>query len=199
MKSKYLIVFLVIFIPLFYCEKKQPSRSINMEDRSEIIAKTREYVLSVSSQPFQPLHYSVLDEFLPREYDGVESENRDAKTVSVYNLKSSYAHAEYSLKDEASIEIDIIDFAGNTRHPAFISFKMLSLSGVEEEGINGYRKLVEIAGLPGFREYDSRNKKTVLTVLAGERIIIRVSSLKLEPEEVDRFLKKIDLKQLSEV
>jgi hypothetical protein len=197
MKIKMLILILAIFI--IYCNKEKEIKSFIDSNRSNIIDDAKNYIINIASSPLTPVDYNLLIKFIPRDFEGADAEDVDAKTVSILNMKSTYAKAIYNFPDKSYIKINIVDIAGNKNHPVFISFTTLTMTGVEEEGINGYKKIIKIGEFHGYRQFRKSNKKTDLSLLVGYRIILKLLCVGIEEDDVDKFIKKIKLKKLSKI
>ena len=137
--------------------------------------------------------FEKLEALLP-EYAGWEKSDAKGQQVSM-GFKVSEAEARYT-KGESSIHLEIQDIAMAQAMLAPLSMWMAA--GYNERSSNGYKKAVTVAGHPGYEEWDKSSKHATLTVVVGNRFIVKADADEVENVDPARkLIETVDLRKLA--
>jgi len=91
--------------------------------------------------------------------------------------------------------VNIIDSANNQQFQDATKAMWSATSNTPE----GYDKAVTVAGLPGFEHFANSDQTGVLWVVVGGRFFVQVETTRQPATDLEAWLTRIDLKNLSEL
>lgn len=135
-----------------------------------------------------------LKALLPAELKGFKRTNAKGGRDSAMGMTVARAEADYGGANDASIHIEITDFAGIGQLATMAQVMNASME-IDEESDNGYRKSITHRGLKGMEEYDSGNKSGEITLFSNRfSVIVRGDNVK--PEAIQAALAALDIPKL---
>ena len=136
--------------------------------------------------------------FLPATPEGWTSEKPSGSTneIEVFNLSMATQTYQKGDADNASVvTVTLIDAGG---HKGYFE-AATALWKMNAETPEGYDRTVEIDGMPGYEHFKKGANSGSLSVVAGGRYFIQIEVTNLDPGELRKWLKKIDVAKLSEL
>jgi hypothetical protein len=137
--------------------------------------------------------FEKLEALLP-EFPGWEKSGAKGSQASA-PIKYSEAQARYS-KGESTMRLEIQDVALAQAMLAPLSIWMAA--GYNERSSDGYKKAVTVAGHPGYEEWDKSSKHGTLTVVVGNRFLVKADADEVESTDVARkLIEAVDIAKLA--
>ena len=110
-------------------------------------------------------------------------------------FSQSNARARYT-KGDSTIELEIVDSTMNQLILAPLA--MFMASGFEEKSDDGYKKATQVAGFPGFEEWEKDSKHGEVTAVVANRFVVTASAHGVDsPEPAQKAIEAVNLSKLS--
>jgi hypothetical protein len=123
--------------------------------------------MAQSAQNAQVMSLDQVKALLP-EVSGWTRSNMRAQTAA-FPFKLAVAEATYE-RDGMTVDLTITDTAFNQM--AILPFQMFLAAGFEEQTETGYKKAINLNGMPGFEEWNSSDRSGEVLYVAGGRVIV---------------------------
>ena len=151
---------------------------------------------SAKPKPTQVVSFKKLLSFLPPVPEGWTAEKPGGSVTDLgKGLRLSEATRTYIKGEDQSAavtKVTIIDAGGRKEYFAMITAKW---KGAQTE--DGYDKVVEIDGMPGFEHFSKAIHGGSLSVFVANRFFVQVDISNQDLRALREWLQKIDLKKLA--
>lgn len=193
---------LLCAVMLSQCGKKEGDQPGALEqlqkaaEQTKQAAETMEKSMGSEMTPVPPVSFKVLMEFLPKSIDGMAAGTPEGETLSMNEWSYATAKNSYQNADgTAQANVEIFDYAriGPLYAPMQIYFNMK----FNRESSKGYEKSAKIADSPAFLTWEEESKHAEVTVLVGERFIVKCETYGLPDGVAQKVVEAIDLKKLA--
>lgn len=134
---------------------------------------------TVDGKPVEPVRFQDLIALLP-EIDGWEQQKPSGQRMTS-PFPTANAKARYT-KDNASIEIEIVDSAFNQLLLAPLA--MVLQSGYSTESTSGYERSTTVNGQPGWEKWDIDSKNGEVNALVNKRFLVSIEGYDIEDAKV---------------
>jgi hypothetical protein len=142
--------------------------------------------------------FAKLIPLLPEAPTGWTADKAEGSTADVGGFKLTNVHRDYR-KGEGdgapSAAISILDSVSN---PDYV-IATTAAWNLNTQTSEGYSKSVTIDGHPGFEAYETDRKQASLWVMVAKRYFVQIELQKVDPKELQEWIKRIDLKKLTEI
>ena len=146
----------------------------------------------------EAVDYQKLLAILPEPPSGWTADKPEGSTEDVGGFKITNVHRDYR-KGEGekalSAAISVLDSVANPDYVSATTEAWKSSSDSSE----GYAKSVSIDGNPGFETFEKDTKHAALWVMVADRYFVQVELQNQEPNELQEWIKRIDLKKLAAI
>lgn len=142
------------------------------------------------------VHFTKLLPFFPEPPVGWKAEKPDGNTQESEGFSLTTAGRTYvqgEAEDAPAVTVNIID-AGNNKQFYDTTTAAWSTS---QETANGYVKTLTLDGNRGFEQFAKDGEVGNLWVIVANRFFVQIETTNLAPTEMQRWLKKLDLKKLA--
>src|SRR6266403_1193148 len=135
---------------------------------------------------------------LPEPLAGWTAEKAEGSSDDVGGFKITNVHRDYKKGDAADAPTAAISIIDSVASPDYVE---VATAGWDKnnETPDGYAKPVTIDGSPGREDYDKERKHASLWVMVAKRYFIEIELQNLDPKELQEWIKRVDLKKLSEI
>ena len=145
-------------------------------------------------KPVPPVNFKTLMTFLPTSYNDMNTEGPEGETASYGEWNFSQAKIRFN-GENTSAEIEIFDYAHINL--LYAPFKMFFNMKIAKESSKGYEKSMKFGNHPGFIKWESMNQHSEITLLVGDRFIVKVETHGLGENASQDLLSKLDLDKLA--
>ncbi|HZR77955.1 MAG TPA: hypothetical protein VFA58_02045 [Chthoniobacterales bacterium] len=135
---------------------------------------------------------------LPEPPGGWTAEKAEGSSDDVGGFKITNVHRDYRKGEGADAPTASISILDSVANPDYVEATTGGWKNTSETP-DGYSKSVTIDGNPGFEAYEKEQKHAVLWVMVAKRYFVTVDLQKQDPKELQEWIKKVDLKKLSEI
>jgi hypothetical protein len=146
----------------------------------------------------EAVNYQKLLPILPEPPTSWTADKPEGSTEDVGGFKITNVHRDYR-KGEGekapSAAISILDSVANPDYVSATTEAWKSSSDTSE----GYAKSVTIDGNPGFETFEKDTRHATLWVMIADRYFVQIELQNEEPAELQRWIKRIDLKKLAAI
>jgi len=144
----------------------------------------------------EPIHYTDLQKFLPKQIEGYEREDPEGTTLSMGGFSVSSADVEYTSETGSFVRVTILDYFA-----AASMYQMATAmwgSGLKIDSDDEYAQGFSISdGVNGWETFDKKNNKASVVAGVGDRILITVEANNQDNVDmVKSVLTSINLKSL---
>lgn len=146
-----------------------------------------------NGEEVEVIDYRELKKLLPETLVGMKRVKHKGAKTGIMGFKYSTAEAEYK-KDQKVMEIDIIDTGDSG--VAKIGLAAWSTLEIDSESDDGYQRTFQEDEIHYFEEFDVNQKRYSLKALAGERLLIDITSRNMEPKMIKKIINGFKLNQL---
>jgi hypothetical protein len=146
----------------------------------------------------EAVDYQKLLPILPEPPAGWTADKAEGSTEDVGGFKITNVHRDYRKGegDKApSAAISVLDSVAN---PDYVSATTEAWK-TNSDSSEGYAKSVSIDGNPGFETFEKETKHAALWVMIAGRYFVQVELQNQEPNELQEWIKRIDLKKLAAI
>lgn len=149
----------------------------------------------MSKNTAKPVDFEELKALLP-DISGWTKSDVHGEQVSM-GISQSNAKAKYT-KGDSTIELEITDSTMNQLLLAPMA--MFLAAGYEEKSDDGYKKATQIAGYPGFEEWEKGSKHAQSTAVVANRFIVTANAHEVENADVARkSIEAVNLAKLAAI
>ncbi|HOJ05483.1 MAG TPA: hypothetical protein PK916_15905 [Bacteroidota bacterium] len=178
-------------------EKSEPSALEKLQETAknlETASKELQQVGEEQGEPVPPVSFRTLINYLPANVANLAKGEPSGETMNMGEWNFSQASARYE-QGEVNASVEIFDYAhiGTLYAP----FKMLVKMKLNKESTTGYERSTEIAGFPAYETWNNKDQRAELTVLVGDRFIVKIQTGKLPELTARRTAEGMDLKKLA--
>ena len=169
----------------------------NMGKAAEEMGKTAEEMATATTgdgEPQPAVSFRVLMEYLPTEFQGLESSEPEGESMTMGNWTYSRASVRFR-EDRKQADVDIFDYAYIPM--LYSSFRMMWGMNYNKESSSGFERTTEIAGFPAIEKWRASNETGEITVLVGDRFIVTAKTSRIGEDATRELLNKINLKSLA--
>ena len=146
----------------------------------------------------EAVDYQKLLAILPEPPSGWTADKAEGSTEDVGGFKITNVHRDYH-KGEGekapSAAISVLDSVSNPDYVSATTEAWKTNSDTSE----GYAKSVNIDGNPGFETFEKDTKHAALWVMIADRYFVEVELQNQEPNELQEWIKRVDLKKLAAI
>ena len=140
--------------------------------------------------------YKQLIPILPEPPQGWKADEAEGSSDDLGEAQISSVHRDYTkdeLGDAPTTSISILDSVAS---PEYVDATTAGWK-LNETTAEGYTKSVSIDGNPGFETYENADKHGTLWVLVAKRYFLQIETMGQDPNGLQDWLKRIDLKKLA--
>lgn len=176
-----------------------PARASDTQSEEPLPGEVAPAAPKTERLPLQP--YEKLLALLPPVPEGWKAEKADGSLTDTDELRLSTAERTYyreNPKDEdnlASATVTIIDSSSNSEFFDSDEAKWENSTETDE----GYDRRLVIDGMRAVEHYDKKAKTGSLSVFVAQRYFVQIELTNLDPKELATWLKKVDIRGLSEL
>lgn len=142
--------------------------------------------------------FSKLIPFLPEAPATWTADKAEGSTDDIGGTKITSVHRDYK-KGEGdtapTTSISILDSAANPEYVASTTAAWSMSTSTPE----GYTKTLTIEGMPGFETFENEGKHGTLWLMVAKRYVLTIETQNQESKDLQEWLKRVDVKKLSEV
>ena len=135
---------------------------------------------------------------LPGAPEGWTSEEAEGSSDDAGGFKLTSVHRDYRKGEGDNIPTTSISILDSAANPEYVSATTAAwdFSG---ETAEGYTKSLKIDGNPAFETFENEDKHGTLWVIVANRYLLQIETQLQDAKELQEWVKRIDLKKLSEV
>lgn len=144
----------------------------------------------------QVVDYKQLIPILPEPPQGWKADEAEGSSDDLGEAQISSVHRDYAkdeLGDAPTTSISILDSVAS---PEYVDATTAGWT-LNETTPEGYTKAVTIDGNPGFETYENEDKHGSLWLLVAKRYFLQIETIGQDPNALQEWLKRIDLKKLA--
>lgn len=135
---------------------------------------------------------------LPEPPAGWTAENAEGSTDDLGETKITTVHRDYQKGDTADAPTTSISILDSVANPEYV--EMTTAGWTQNENTSdGYTKPVNIDGEPGFETFEYDGRHGALWLLVAKRYFLQIEATSQDPQELQEWLKRIDLKKLAAI
>lgn len=142
--------------------------------------------------------YTKLLPILPEPPEGWKADKAEGSTDEAGDSKITNVHRDYTKGEGENVPTTAISILDSAANPDYVVATTAAWN-FSSNSPEGYTKSVTIDGLPGFETYETEEKHGTLWVMVAKRYFLQIETMGQEPKELQEWLKRVDLKKLSEV
>ena len=148
------------------------------------------------SEGGEPIHYKDLEKFLPVAIEGYDMEDPEGSTLKMAGLSVSSATAEYTSANGDYIRVSILDY--NAAPSLYKTETAMWGKGITIDSYDEYAKSFSLNNsLNGWESFEKINKKAIVVVGIGNRILITIeANNQSDAEKAKDILAFMNLKSL---
>jgi hypothetical protein len=206
MKRSLLIFTLFIIIGcavlLSACGKKDPDQQSALQqmqkaaEQSQQTAQDMQKSMNSDKKPVPPVSFKVLIEFLPKAVEGLTPGTPDGETTTMNEWSYAFAKNRYESKDgNSDASVEIFDYAYISL--LYAPYQILWNMNYSRETAKGYERSIKIADSPAFAKWDEESKSSEVSILVGERFIVKCETHGLQDGVAKKIVEGIDMKKLA--
>ena len=143
-----------------------------------------------------PIHYKDLEKFLPKSIEGYNMEAPEGTALKMAGFSVSSATAEYTMANGGYIRVSILDY--NAAPSVFKTQTAMWGKGITIDSSDEYAKSFNLNNsLNGWESFEKINKKAIVVVGIGNRILITIeANNQSDAEKAKDILAFMNLKSL---
>ncbi len=198
MKKSFLVGSLLV-VALWSCGGKEEEQAKEepknaMEAIQQMADKAKEMQ---EKGPVDPVNFRSLKELLPADAAGFERTEATGEKNGAMGFSISQAQGKYE-KDDARIEIDIVD-TGGVGGMAMMGMAAWAMAEVDKETKSGYEKTTRINGMKAYEKYDNDSKDGEVNVIVANRFVVNVKGRNVSMDQIKDTLDDLDLDKLAKL
>ena len=140
--------------------------------------------------------FKLLLPILPEPPDGWKAEEAEGSTDDLGTAQISSVHRDYTkdeIGDAPTVSISILDSVAS---PEYVESTTAGWK-LNETTADGYTKSVNVDGSPGFETFEKDDKHGTLWLLVARRYFLQIETTGQDPQALQDWLKRIDVKKLA--
>src|SRR5262249_44211616 len=142
--------------------------------------------------------YQKLLPILPEAPSGWTADKPEGSTEDVGGFKITNVHRDYRKGEGEKAPTTAISILESVENPDYVTATTAAWKEPSETA-DGYGKSVTIDGNPGREDYDKLQKHASLWVMIADRYFVQIELQNQEPNELQDWIKRVDLKKLAAV
>jgi len=142
--------------------------------------------------------YQKLLPILPEPPSGWTADKPEGSTEDVGGFRITNVHRDYRKGEGEKAPSAAISILDSVANPDYVSATTEAWKS-NSDSSEGYAKSVSIDGNPGFETFEKETKHAALWVMVADRYFIQVELQNQEPDELQGWIKRIDLKKLAAI
>ena len=142
--------------------------------------------------------YQKLLPILPEAPSGWTADKPEGSTEDVGGFKITNVHRDYHKGEGEKAPTTAISILDSVANPDYVTATTAAWKEPSETA-DGYGKSVTIDGNPGREDYDKLQKHASLWVMIADRYFVQIELQNQEPNELQDWIKRVDLKKLAAV
>src|SRR5215467_9095295 len=140
--------------------------------------------------------YQKLMPILPEAPSGWTADKPEGSTEDVGGFKITNVHRDYRKGDGEKAPSTAISILDSVANPDYVSATTEAWK-TNSDSSEGYAKSVSIDGNPGFETFEKETKHAALWVMIADRYFVQIELQDQEPNELQEWIKRVDLKKLA--
>ena len=165
-----------------------------------ILALTLAWAARAAEEPqlAEVVDFSKLLPLLPEPTAGWTADKAEGNTGDIGGTKITSGHRDYKKGEgdaSPTTSISILDSAANPDYVASTTAAWSMSTSTPE----GYTKTLTVDGMPGFETFENEGKHGTLWLMVAKRYVLTIETQNQESKDLQEWLKRIDVKKLSEV
>ena len=146
----------------------------------------------------EAVEYQKLLPILPEPPSGWTADKPEGSTEDVGGFKITNAHRDYRKGDGEKAPSAAISILDSVANPDYVSATTEAWKS-NSDSSEGYAKSVSIDGNPGFETFEKDTKHAALWVMIADRYFVQIELQNQEPNALQDWIKRIDLKKLAAI
>ena len=144
----------------------------------------------------EAVDYQKLLPILPEPPSGWNADKPEGSTEDVGGFKITNVHRDYRKGEGEKAPSAAISVLDSVANPDYVSATTEAWKS-NSDSSEGYAKSVSVDGNPGFETFEKDTKHAALWVMVADRYFVQVELQNQEPNELQDWIKRIDLKKLA--
>ena len=147
-------------------------QSPDMEDLKKLIEDMK------NTEPAEAVDYNKMLGFLPTSVQGWESRTEaEGESSTLGRFKFTHVRRNFA---EAGGDGEVLIDISDTAPVPFLSMSWKMRDKIEHESSGGYTKVLDWQGVPTIEKYQNKTRRGELSLLIGERFMVRIEGRKIE-------------------
>jgi len=146
----------------------------------------------------EAVDYQKLTPILPEAPPGWTADKAEGSTEDVGGFKITNVHRDYHKGEGDKAPTAAVSILDSVANPDYVSATTAAWNS-NSETTEGYGKSVTIDGNPGFEAFERESKHATLWVLIANRYFVQIELQKQDPNELQDWIKRVDLKKLAAI
>jgi len=146
----------------------------------------------------EAVDYQKLLPVLPEPPPGWTADKPEGSTEDVGGFKITNVHRDYRKGEGEKAPSAAISVLDSVANPDYVSATTEAWK-TNSDSSEGYAKSVSIDGNPGFETFEKETKHAALWVMIANRYFVQIELQNQEPNELQEWIKRIDLKKLAAI
>ena len=142
--------------------------------------------------------YSKLLPLLPDAPAGWTADKPEGSTTDVGGFKLTNVHRDYRKGEGDKVPTTAISILDSAANPDYVEATTAAWN-FTTTSTEGYSKAVTVDGNPGFETFENEGKHGTLWLMVAKRYFLQIETTGQEANELQSWLKRIDLKKLAEI
>jgi hypothetical protein len=144
----------------------------------------------------EAVDYQKLLPILPEPPSGWSADKPEGSTEDVGGFKITNVHRDYRKGEGEKAPSAAISVLDSVANPDYVSATTEAWKS-NSDSSEGYARSVSIDGNPGFETFEKDTKHAALWVMVAGRYFVQVELQNQNPNELQDWIKRIDLKKLA--
>ncbi|PYL71776.1 MAG: hypothetical protein DMF26_18390 [Verrucomicrobia bacterium] len=144
----------------------------------------------------EAVDYQKLLPILPEPPSGWNADKPEGSTEDVGGFKITNVHRDYRKGEGEKAPSAAISVLDSVANPDYVNATTEAWKS-NSDSSEGYAKSVSVDGNPGFETFEKDTKHAALWVMVADRYFVQVELQNQEPNELQDWIKRIDLKKLA--
>ena len=146
----------------------------------------------------EAVDYQKLLPVLPGPPSGWTADKPEGSTEDVGGFKITNVHRDYRKGEGDKAPTTAISILDSVANPDYVSATTEAWK-TNSDSSEGYAKSVSIDGNPGFETFEKETKHAALWVMIADRYFVQIELQNQEPNELQEWIKRVDLKKLAAI
>lgn len=166
-----------------------------MAEQAQQMAGGAAGMIDKDAKPVPPVGFKTLIGYLPKELSGMKASEPEGETTTAGQWQYSQANVHFNGDAGRSADVGVFDYAHISM--LYLPFQMALKMKVSQESTRGYSRSTEYKGYPALEEWNTSDKRSELTVLAGDRFVVSAKMSGGDESAARQIMDKIDVKGLA--